>query len=213
MIKKTFIAVVAVFGLVAGINAADSVQLYAPDLNREMSLMQAFQQRQSQRKFDESGLSKRDMSDLLWCAFGINRADGRHTAASAMNCQDVEVYVLSVDGAYIYSPVDNSLVLIAGGDHRDLIVGKQKGFPTAPVNIVIVSDLSRFGSTDKTVAERMGAMDAALVSQNIALFCAGAGLATVPRMSMDEEGLRKLLKLSVDQIPMINHPVGYPASE
>lgn len=211
--KKLSIAAVAALGLVFGLSAADKVELDAPDFNREMSLMQAFQQRQSQRKFDGRELSKRDMSDLLWCAYGINRADGRHTAASAMNRQDVEVYVLLADGAYSYSPSDNSLVLIAAGDHRDLIAGKQKGFPLAPVNIVIVSDISRFGNADRAVAERMGAMDSALVSQNIALFCAGAGLATVPRVSMDEAGLRKQLNLSADCIPMLNHPVGYPAAE
>ena len=56
----------------------------------------------------------------------------------------------------------------------------------------------------------MAAMDAGIVSQNINLCCAGIGLSTVPRASMDQAALKKILKLTDNQVLMMNNPVGYP---
>ena len=55
----------------------------------------------------------------------------------------------------------------------------------------------------------MTAVDVGICTQNICLACAAFGLATVPRASMDREGIRKLLKLSENQQPIMNNPVGY----
>lgn len=189
------------------------VRLYEPDMSRGHNVMKAFELRRSEREFADRELSLRDLSDLMWAAYGINRPDGKHTAASAMNKQDVDVYVLTAKGAYLYVPAENELKPVAEGDHRALILGGQKDFPLPPVTLVMVSDPSRFGIGDDRLAERMGAIDAGLVSQNVALFCSGTGLVTVPRVSMDADGLRKLFGLTGSEIIVINNPVGYPARE
>ena len=191
--------------------AQEPIQLDKPDMNRGLNVMQALQNRHSEREFADKPLSHRDLSDLMWAAYGINREDGRHTAASAINKQDIDVYVLMESGSYKYDPANNQLVPVADGDNRALIRGGQEDFPLAPVNIVVVSDISRFGLPDEDACGRLGAIDAGLVSQNIALFCAGNGLVTVPRASMDTDGLRKILKLPWDAMIVINNPVGYPA--
>ena len=80
---------------------------------------------------------------------------------------------------------------------------------SAPVSLVLVSDLSRFGDTKNAHTQLMGAMDAGIVSQNISIFCSAARLATVPRASMDINQLKKVLKLKESQVPMMNHPIGY----
>ena len=99
---------------------------------------------------------------------------------------------------------------VAEGDHRPLIGGKQTSVNSAPACLLMVSDVSKFGNVGTPqLRERFGALDAGLVSQNIALFCSGCGLVTVPRGSMEADALKKVLKLSDSQIPMINHPVGY----
>lgn len=213
---KRFLLLMTVATMIgsAGCSAEQgNIKLNEPTAERGHSVMKALKLRHSEREYADKELSMQDLSDLMWAAYGINRQDGRRTAASALNKQDVDLYVFLKDGVYLYAAAENELQLKAKGDHRALVAGRQENFATAPAALVMVSDISRFGMDDRAMCERMGAMDAALVSQNVSVFCAGAGLATVPRASMDSEGIKKLLGLTDTQIPMINNPVGYPVGE
>lgn len=186
------------------------LKLNRPDLNRGVNVMKAFSDRHSDREFSTRELSLQDLSDLLWAANGVNRpGDGKRTAPSALNKQDVDIYVFLAKGVYLYDASKHVLKLVAEGDHRAVVAGRQDFVKQAPVTLVYVSDLSRFGMGLDEQVKLMGAMDAGIVSQNVNLFCAGVGLSTVPRASMDQEALRKLLKLSDTQVPMMNNPVGY----
>ncbi len=191
--------------------AADKViKLPQPNLNRAGSVMKALSERHSTREFAQKALSLADLSDLLWAANGINRKDsGKRTAPSALNKQDVDVYVVLPEGSYLYDAKSHVLNLVAEGDHRDAVAGGQAFVKSAPVSLVLISDLSRFGDAKNERTRLMGAVDAGIVSQNISIFCSAAKLATVPRASMDSEQLKKVLKLKDTQIPMMNHPVGY----
>ena len=189
---------------------AGELKLNRPDLNRGVNVMKAFSDRHSDREFSTRELSLQDLSDLLWAANGVNRpGDGKRTAPSALNKQDVDIYVFLAKGVYLYDASKHVLKLMAEGDHRAVVAGRQDFVKQAPVSLVYVSDLSRFGMGLDEQVKLMGAMDAGIVSQNVNLFCAGVGLSTVPRASMDQEALRKLLKLSDTQVPMMNNPVGY----
>ncbi len=169
-----------------------TIVLEKPDLSRGTSLMEALSQRKSTREFSEKELSLTDLSGLLWAANGINRPEsGKRTAPSAMNKQDIKVYVCMKEGSYLYNPQKQTLVLISEEDSR------QK--TDAPVMLVLVSDTK----------DNWGALDAGIVSQNISLYCSAVQLATVPRGSMDQEALRKALKLADNQQLYLNHPVGY----
>ena len=189
---------------------AGELKLNRTDLNRGVNVMKAFSDRHSDREFSTRELSLQDLSDLLWAANGVNRpGDGKRTAPSALNKQDVDIYVFLAKGVYLYDASKHVLKLVAEGDHRAVVAGRQDFVKQAPVSLVYVSDLSRFGMGLDEQVKLMGAMDAGIVSQNVNLFCAGVGLSTVPRASMDQEALRKLLKLSDTQVPMMNNPVGY----
>ena len=96
------------------------------------------------------------------------------------------------------------LTAVAKGDFREAA-----GKTTAPVVIVLVSDISRFKSGEVASKLNWAALDIGIVSQNIALFCAGTGLKTRPRVSMDVAKIKAVLKLTDSQYPMLNHPVGY----
>ena len=108
------------------------------------------------------------------------------------------------EGAYLYHPKANSLEPVTKEDLRPAVGGGQGFVATAPVCLVMVADLSKFGGE-----VLMPALDAGIVSQNISLFCSGTGLVTVPRASMDQAKLKSGLKLKDTQRPLINHPVGY----
>ena len=192
-------------------SAADKVvKLPKPNLNRAGTVMKALSERQSTREYASKALSLADLSDLLWAANGINRPEsGKRTAPSALNKQDVDVYVILPAGSYVYDAKNHQLNLVSEEDHRDAVAGGQTFVKAAPVSLVLVSDVSLFGDAQKPQNQVVGAMDVGIVSQNISLFCANAKLATVPRGSMDATQLKKVLKLKDSQIPMLNHPVGY----
>ena len=191
--------------------AADKViRLPKPNLNRNSEVMEAFANRHSTREYAAKALTLTDLSDLLWAANGINRPEeGKRTAPSAMNKQDVDVYVVLPEGTYLYDAKAHQLNLVAEGDHRGAVAGGQAFVKSAPVSLLLVSDLSRLGDAKNTHTQLMGAVDAGIVSQNISIFCSAAKLATVPRASMDTAKLKSVLKLTDTQLPLMNHPVGY----
>ena len=169
----------------------ETIRLKSPDRQRGLPVMEALDKRCSTREFSEEMLKPGDLSDLLWAANGINRpASGKRTAPSAMNRQDVKVYVCLQSGSYLYEPVTHTLRRISSGDARPA---------PAPVCLVLVTDAD----------ETWSAIDAGIVSQNISLFCSGTGLATYPRATMNREVLQKALKLGGTQTLMLCHPVGY----
>ena len=112
--------------------------------------MKALSDRHSDREYAAKELSLQDLSDLLWAANGINRPDGKRTAPSALNKQDIDIYVIMKEGAYLYDAKANSLQPIAKGDHRAAVAGSQDFVKSAPVSLVLVSDLSRFGTLPTT---------------------------------------------------------------
>lgn len=187
------------------------IKLNAPDKSRGTTVMQALANRESVRAYADKPLTIQDLSDLVWAANGINRPEsGKRTAPSALNAQEIDIYVCMKDGSYLYNPVKHQLSPIASGDHRPLVAAQQDFLNNAPVFLVLVADISRFEKGNEKAKLIMAACDAGIVSQNINLFCSSAGLATVPRASMDIPKLKSALKLSSSQHPLMNNPVGYP---
>ena len=187
-----------------------TIQLHPPDINRGLPVMEALSLRASVTKFDTTNLSIQDLSDLLWAANGVNRPEtGKRTAPSALNAQDVDVYVFMKPGIYLYNANKNILENVVIGDYRNLISGRQEYVAKAPVICLLISDISRFKMENDSIKLVCAAMDAGIVSQNIAVFCASAGLATRPRVSMDQQKIREILKLKDSQYLMINNPVSY----
>jgi SagB-type dehydrogenase family enzyme len=185
-----------------------TIVLNPPDITRGLPVMKALSLRTSANDFDTARIKMQDLSDLLWASNGINRPDvGKRTAPSAINAQDLDVYVSMETGIYLYDAKKHVLDLIIGGDHRKLIAGRQEKFAKAPVICLLVSDISRFKFGEDSLKLIWAAEDAGIVSQNISLFCASVGLATRPRATMDLIKLRELLKLNKSQYLMLNNPV------
>ena len=180
-----------------GAFALEPVKLNEPDRDRGGSLMRALADRRSVREYADRALSLQDMSDLLWAANGVNRpAAGKRTAPSAMDRRDIQIYVLTDKGVYLYVPEQSLLQPVAEGDHRQDVRGNKPA-----VNLVLVAEdgSSRFADTD-----------AGDVTQQIFLACTSLGLATVSCGSMDEPAFRKACRLNDRQRIILFHPVGYP---
>ena len=192
--------------------AQDTIHLPKPSLDNKVTLMQALQNRQSTREYADKQIPDDVLSTVLWAACGINRAsEGRITAPSAINAQDIQVYVVRQDGAYLYQPKDNSLQKVSSKDLRTAVAGRQSFAASAPVSLVLVSDHNKFPQQMPYEAKtRMGVVDAGYVSENICLACSALGLNTVPRMTMDTETLKKELGLGDNYDFVLNSQIGYP---
>ncbi len=211
MTMKTMIMIIfAVFSSSLFARDNETVILNPPDTTRGLPVMKALALRASPTLFDTTSLNMQDLSDLLWAANGVNRKESaKRTAPSAQNAQDIDVYVFVPSAVYLYNAVKHVLELVVEGDYRKLVAGRQADVAKAPVICLLVSDISRFRFGEDSLRVSWAAMDAGIVSQNIALFCAANGLITRPRASMDQEKLRELLKLKYTQYIMMNNPVSY----
>jgi nitroreductase len=185
------------------------VQLPRPQTDIGRPLMQVLNDRSSTRTFAPDKLSAQAVSNLLWAAFGINRPDsGKRTAPSAMNWQEIDIYVATADGLYVYDAKENELRPVLREDVRAQ-TGVQTFVKDAPVNLVYVADLAK---TDGNTAERdlYVAADTGFIAQNVYLFCASERLATVVRGSIDRGVLSKVMGLRLDQRIILAQTVGYP---
>jgi nitroreductase len=186
------------------------INLPAPKMQGGKPLMQALKERQTGRVFSPKELPPQILSDMLWAANGINRPDsGRRTAPSARNMQEIDIYVAKAEGLYLYGAKENILVPVLAGDIRAL-TGKQDFVKDAPVNLVYVADLSKMGDTQPGDADFYSATDTGFISQNVYLYCASSGLATVVRGMVDRPALAKAMKLRTDQKIILAQTVGYP---
>lgn len=190
--------------------AQDAVRLPEPDKTVSMTLFDALQNRHSVREFTAQDISDDTLSRLLWAATGVNRGDGRMTAPTAVNAQDISVYVASKQGVSLYRPQDHSLLRVTDQDIRKEVAARQVGVAGAPIFLIIVSDASKFGGASSENGKAFSREDAAYVSQNINLAAAALGLGTVPRHIMNREAISKALHLGQDHIIVLNHPIGYP---
>jgi SagB-type dehydrogenase family enzyme len=187
---------------------ATVVRLPAPKTSGGMPLMQALKERKSGRDYSQKELSLQTLSDLLWAGFGITRADGRRTAPSAANVQEIDIYIAKADGLFRYNAQENSLELIVSEDIRG-DTGSQPFVKSAAVNLIYVSDYSKKGRFG-TQKDSWAAMDTGFIAENVYLFCASEGLSTVARGLFDSEKLAPAMKLKADQKILLTQSIGYP---
>ena len=179
-----------------------------PQTDGGMPLMKALKLRASSRAFAADPLPLQTLSNLLWAAWGINRPqEGKRTAPSARNWQEMDVVVVNANGAYLYDAKANALKPMAAGDLRPL-TGVQDFVKEAPVNLLLVADASRVQGAQG--AQPLSYADAAFIAQNVYLFCASEGLAVVVRASFDGPALARALKLTDKQTVLLAQTVGYP---
>jgi nitroreductase len=167
--------------------------------------------RRSTRAFSPRPLPQELLSTLLWAAFGINRsASGGRTAPSAHNWQEIDVYAALPDALYRYDARAHALNLSVSGDLRPL-TGVQDFVGAAPLNLVYVADFSRMKDASETDRTFFAATDAAVIAQNVYLFCAAMDLAVVVRGLVDRKKLAPAMGLRRDQRIVLAQSVGFPA--
>ncbi len=190
----------------------DEMKLPPPQTTGGLPLMDALQHRQSQREFRPEALAPQQLSDLLWAAAGVNRAEhGGRTAPSALNAQEIDLYVALPQGLYRYLPQRHVLQLLKAEDARR-VTGYQDFVDSAPLDLIFVADHSRMKLVPAAQRTAYASVAAGAMAQNVYLYCAAVGLATVVRAWFDRDALTQTMSLTPDQQLLLTQTVGRPAS-
>ena len=186
------------------------VKLMAPQMDIGRPLMQVLKDRKSSRIYSTEKLPDQELSNILWAAFGVNRpSTGKRTAPSAKNWKEIDIYVSTADGLYLYDAIAHALHPILKDDIRSL-TGTQSFVKKVPVNLIFVADFSKIPIPEEESKVFISAADSGFISQNEYLYCASEGLATVVRGSVDRPALAKAMKLKPNQRIVLAQSVGYP---
>lgn len=186
--------------------------LPAPARGGGMPLLDALRGRQSQRDFSDQPLSDQQLSDLLWAAAGINRPPlGGRTAPSAMNAQELALYAALPRGLFRYEPATHVLERHSALDVR-AVTGYQDFVDEAALDLVYVADHRRLSLVPAARREAYAYAAAGAMAQNVYLYCASAGLATVVRAWFDGKALADAMGLGSDEQLLLTQTVGLPKS-
>lgn len=208
-LKMHFLCVIVLLSPSSGLGQKpEPVLLPKPQTDIGRPLMQVLKDRSTARDFSPEKLPAQLLSNLLWAAFGVNRPESdKRTAPSAMNWQEIDVYVATADGLYVYDASRNQLNPVLRDDVRAQ-TGTQSFVKDAPVNLVYVANLAKT-SGNATERDLYVAADAGFIAQNVYLFCASERLATVVRGSIDRPALSKIMQLGPSQRIILAQTVGY----
>jgi len=200
-------ALAAVPGAIA--RGAETLILPAPRSDGGKPLIQALRLRRSIREYSERAIPMQVLSDLLWAAYGINRPSGDRTAPYWRHIMVVDVYAALADGVWLYDPKAHALVPHLGADIREQ-TGLQDFVATAPLNLVYVAHGERMKDISPAERRLYASVDTGFIGQNVYLFCASEGLATVFRGAIDYEKLAQAMRLDEAQFVTFAQTVGYP---
>jgi SagB-type dehydrogenase family enzyme len=189
--------------------ALETIALPTPERHGGMPLMEALAARHSSREFAPGELALPLLSALLWAGCGVNRPDGGRTAPSALNAQEIDVFVALARGAYRYDAFGHRLELVAASDLRR-VTGYQDFVDDAPLDLVYVADHMRMRMVPVEKRAAYAYTAAGAMAQNVYLFAAANGLATVIRAWIDREAIADALGLTHDQEVLLSQTVGYP---
>jgi SagB-type dehydrogenase family enzyme len=172
-------------------------------------LIEALKLRRSTREYADRALPPQVLSDLLWAAFGINRPSGDRTAPYWRHIMVIDIYAAMADGLWFYDPKDHSLQRRSSADIR-AATGLQDFVATAPLNLVYVAHGERMHDVPPEERRLYACVDAGFIGQNVYLFCASEGLATVFRGAVDTRKLARTMELDAEQFVTFAQTVGYP---
>jgi len=200
------------------------IVLPKPKPGRGMSVFAALLKRQTVRTIGIRKLPLQVISNVLWAACGVNRKNGPFgilgiTAASASNSQEIDCYVVTKEGIYLYEPVSHRLDPVVAGDHRSLAIGsgQSKWGARAPVRLIYVVDLEKFshagyqepGLWDPEIQKTYYCVDTGIIAGNVYLYAASEGLATWFH-NCNKHAIEAKLKLRPGQRPLFGQTIGYP---
>jgi len=184
------------------------IELPPPQKDGGKPLMQVLNSRHSVRSFTDSVLTDQQISNLLWAAFGVNREGNKRTAPSSMNQQEIDIYVFTARGVFLYDAPRHRLQVILDKDLRPL-TGVQDFVIWAAVNLVYIADHTKSTSQDEIERSKTSHVNTGFIAQNVYLYCASEGLGCIVRGMVNRDELKKQLELEPTREIIVAQTVGY----
>lgn len=200
---------IAAAGGVARSEELSAIDLPAPGKQGGKALMDTLMLRRSTREYTNRALPAQVLSDLLWAAFGVNRPSGDRTAPYWRHIMVIDIYAAMAGGVWLFDPKTHRLLPHMPGDIR-AETGTQDFVGTAPLNLVYVAHGERMQDVPAEERRLYASVDTGFIGQNVYLYCASEGLATVFRASVDTQKLARTMKLGDGQFVTFAQTVGYP---
>jgi len=204
------LATSAMLASASSLAAQEGTALELPPPRKEggKPLFQALGLRRSVREYSDRPLPAQVLSELLWAAFGVNRPSGDRTAPYWRHIMVIDVYAAMADGVWLYEPQRHALLLHMRSDIRAQ-TGRQDFVASAPLNLIYVAHGERMQDVSAEERRLYASVDTGFIGQNVYLFCASEGLATVFRGAVDYEKLNRTMQLGSGQFITFAQTVGY----
>jgi hypothetical protein len=172
-----------------------------------VTLYHAIQTRRSSRAFVDRPLEQREISELLWAAYGVTDSEGRRTAPTARGCNELNIYLFTHEGVWKYEPLSHSLSPMLKGDHRK-VTGLHDFVALASINIVYTADLTiaAEGPRERQIAWASIAVGA--MSQNASLWANSHNLLAVVRGAFEAQPIADLLQLPQSEPIILTQSIG-----
>ena len=207
--------------------AIATIELPRPVLDSEFSIEKVLQGRRSVRKYTDDPVTLKEVSQLLWAAYGITYTKeglpdfmrgGLKTAPSAGARYPLEIYLVAgnvrglLSGVYWYVPEKHAIQRLADGDVRiglQAACFSQKFAGEAPISIIWSAVYERctekYGDRGR---DRYVCMDLGHSAQNVYLQCGSLGLGTCAIGAFTDDSLKKLIGMTGEEVPLYVMPVG-----
>ena len=207
---NTALMAAAILSTAPSLAAQDGAErrLPPPRLDAGKPLMQALKLRRSTREYSDRPISDQILSDLLWAAFGVNRPSGDRTAPYWRHIMVIDVCAAMADGVWLYEPTRHALIRHLPSDIRAQ-TGEQDFVGQAPLNLVYVAHGERMHDIPPMDRRLYASVDTGFIGQNVYLYCASEGLASVFRGAVDFKALDRLMQLGANQFVTFAQTVGY----
>lgn len=200
-------------------NQENEILLPEPQRQSKTTIEEAILKRRSAREFKDEPLTLFEISQILWSAQGVTAPEwGGRAAPSAGALYPLEIYLVArkaeglLPGVYHFIPQGHKLRKVSEGDLSLELTTAAMGqdpIKAAPVNLVITAIFER---TTQKYGERgihYVYMEAGHAAQNVYLQTQSLNLGTVTIGAFDDEEVKKLLKLSPNEVPLYIMPIGY----
>lgn len=202
MKKSIFLILISSILLISANNCLakvvmDDIKLPEPVMTGSMPIMEALQNRKSTMKFSKEEIPLQTISEILWAANGQNRPDGKRTTPSALNTQNISIFVVMKDGLYRYNAKMHELEAFSREDVRPVMGTK------APLILLYVADLSK-------QSKFLSSVDCGFIGQNVYLYSAANKLNTVFLYGVNASALNYQLDLGLGQEVLFAQLIGYP---
>ena len=195
MFQKLTLVLAAV--LISSGVMADDIRLPEPNKTGKTTLMQALDDRHSDRVFADTEVDDGTLSTILWAAYGVNRDDGKRTIPTAKDTKDLAVYIFKKEGVWLYD-ADNNLLKQVSDQNQMTLFQKQDYMMSVPVVLVYTGSQADYA-----------AMHAGSAYQNVELFAAANNMASIVRGYFDHEKVSEVLKLGKGQRAIISQAIGW----